>query len=123
MKGLCNMPALTQLLLMENSIKNFANLEEVPGLKVINLQKNLIEGFGEPGQLQNLPALPILNELNIAENKISDKKFIANLIAYKASHKIFTMNPQALEEGGETAKKDILKILLHLKRINDEEVV
>ena len=68
------MRALIELQVQENEITKLTDIDNLPSLKLINLTKNAIDKFDAP-----LPKLPLLHELNVTENKITDRKEFAKL--------------------------------------------
>ncbi len=59
------MPALKELYLSENKIRQYQGLENMPNLVTLNLRKNFIDIFEE-----TLPVFENIQYLNFRENKI-----------------------------------------------------
>ena len=68
------MHSLTDLILAENEIDEIQNFRNLPALKNLTLSQNSIEKIPD-----DLPVLPVLYHLNLADNKIADFRDLKKL--------------------------------------------
>lgn len=88
MEHLISMPALTQLVLTDNPITKFEGLKNTNHLKEIILKNSQIESF----ELESLPDLPYINNINIEEcKKFANLKAIDALQKYENSLNIINV--------------------------------
>ena len=105
LKGLENMPMLTELYIAENELTTIDGLKNIPSLKRLHLRKNAMV------KLQPIPVLPSLEYLNIRENPIENSKELINLKMLNTLKRISLKGTPPGDEFGDGAKKELIILL------------
>eukprot|EP01022_Parablepharisma_sp_SALTPOND_P016776 TRINITY_DN253_c0_g1_i2.p1 TRINITY_DN253_c0_g1~~TRINITY_DN253_c0_g1_i2.p1 ORF type:complete len:421 (+),score=70.27 TRINITY_DN253_c0_g1_i2:1087-2349(+) len=112
-----DMPKLKEIYLDDNVITIMNDYENIPELQVLSLKRNKIDKLEE-----DLPELPNLTKLNLRGNKISNKEYVKKLVQYPALKQFNIMENPVFEEGNEYAAHEIIMLNTKLQKVNKVRV-
>ena len=108
LNGVEGLTKLKELYLDENSIKSMDGLGRLPSLEILSLQTNQIKELPE-----QIPVLPRLKRLNLAENKLTKFKDIPRLLSLANLVDLsLNTNPYEEELGGDARKQLIILLCI-----------
>ena len=111
LKGIEGLSKLRELFVDENALKSMEGLQALPSLEVLSLQTNQIKELPA-----DIPVLPRLKRLNLADNKLAKYKDLKRLLSLGSLVDLaVNTNPFEEELQGEARKQLIIMLCIEME--------